>query len=194
MFDKVAYRKRRNEGLRGQEDLTPAPKLAVWTKEDHEAGKCGEKQIGKERTSGVTMMMTKKGLIANPRRVKRRKLVNRHATKKGHVYGAKIGSKEFNILQNRRKHFIGKTFGTAIVDEHTDKDGKLTISTHYTFPAKTKHLRSVSEELEIHREKAAEIESNSGIIYGETNKQRFERKKEQRNAANSAKRAASSAA
>ena len=60
MFDKKKYWERRKQGLSGIEDLRTPPKVALFTQEDHERGICGVKQIGKERTSGVTMVMTKK--------------------------------------------------------------------------------------------------------------------------------------
>lgn len=149
MFDKKAYAERRKQGLRGQGDLAPPPALAKWTEEDLAAGKCGAKAVGSDRTSDVTMHMTKKGLIAVTRKMNRRKMVDRDFTHAGHAYGRRIGSKIFNIIRHKLKRDIGANFG-KIID--TEIEGRL-VNRKYTFPVKSRHLRSVSQEQITHLQK-----------------------------------------
>lgn len=78
MFDKKAYRERRNKGLRGQEDFTPAPEIAKWTEEDFKKGKCEKEDVGTGRISGVSMEFGRGGMVAVTRRMKRQKSVSRH--------------------------------------------------------------------------------------------------------------------
>jgi hypothetical protein len=73
-MDKQDYRDRRKDGKRGQGDSLPMPPLAAYTELDHERGKCGAKQVGQDRTSNVEMRMTKKGLAAYPRRMRRQRV------------------------------------------------------------------------------------------------------------------------
>lgn len=101
MFNKTAYRKRREQGLRGQIDLTPLATIAKWTEDDHKKGKCEKHEIGKERTSKVNMVMTKKGLVASGRKAERRRFVDRAFTKKGVVFGRK--EKEDKIIHHIAK-------------------------------------------------------------------------------------------
>lgn len=143
MFDKKAYWERRKQGLRGQEPL-PEPQLAKWTEEDHKAKKCGEKQIGKERTSGVTMHMTKKGLVAVTRKMNRRKVVDRHFTKRGFEYGIRIGGKIHGKLMSAKRKFAREHKGERIDSPEITRHKEL-----YPLeinPRKTNHMRMLERK------------------------------------------------
>lgn len=160
-FDKEQYRARRDRGMRGQDNLAAAvkPNIALFTEEDHKKGLCGSAQVGKPRTSGVTMHATKKGMIAITRRMKRRKQVDRDFTSRGHAFGVKIGSKVYNLFQHR-KHKINRELIAP------------------------RHIKNMVIDAE-RREKNNQLAISNGYRFGETNKQRFERHKEARNAARS---------
>jgi len=100
MFSKEEYWKRRNHvsvtrtedgeissatpaPLRGQEDLTPKPKLI--------------------KTSDVPYIKIGGQIIALNRKDRRRKTKNRKFTKKGYHFGMKIGGKEYKIVHHLAK-------------------------------------------------------------------------------------------
>jgi hypothetical protein len=107
MFDKEEYWANRKDGKRGQGEPTTAPELAVWTKEDHEEGRCGVEQIGKTRTSGVSMYaMGDKPPRAVTRKMKRGKVVDRNFTKRGYEYGVPIDSKKYRDVKRAQRKAI----------------------------------------------------------------------------------------
>jgi hypothetical protein len=57
------------------------------------------------------MHMTKKGLVAVTRKMKRQKIVNRSATKKGHEYGVKIGDALYRKFKRAQRNFSKKNKG-----------------------------------------------------------------------------------
>lgn len=119
MFDNKKYWENRKNGLRGQENLSQEPKVV--------------------RESGVEMQMTRKGLIAMPRYKRRHKLVDRHQTKKGFVYGVKIGSKVHEKLESAKRKFAKLHKGERIISEEQRRhleNNPLTID-----PAKSNHER-----------------------------------------------------
>lgn len=139
MFDKKKYWERRKQGLPGVEDLRTPPKIAVFTEEDHKRGICCKKQIGKERTSGVTMHMTKKGLVAVSRKQNRRKIVDRHFTKQDFEYGIRIGGKIHNKMVAAKRKFAKLHKGERIISEEQRRhleNNPLTID-----PTKSNHER-----------------------------------------------------
>jgi hypothetical protein len=101
---------RQPKPLRGQDTL-PRPSVAKWTETDFEAGKCKKEEVGQERLPKKMewRMDKKEGLIAYPRRDRRRKIVDRNFTKEGYraifingkAEGAvKIGGRQSNMYNH----------------------------------------------------------------------------------------------
>lgn len=123
MFNKTEYWKNKKAGKRGQGEQ-PEPKF--------------------EASPGQHMVKVGKGFQMVNREQSRRKLVDRTTTKKGFVYGVKIGSKLYNKLERAKNKFAKEHKGERVPSE----EQRIHLENHplRIDPTKSNHQRMLARK------------------------------------------------
>lgn len=123
-------------------------KTEYW--KNRKAGKRGQ---GDDTPATVT-----KTNGASTRKRDRKRLVNRDMTRKGFVYGTRIGTRVHNSIITAQKRFMNEQFSdkkitskTLMSKDKPDQKAKENVVYKYMFNFKSKHTRSETEEMQRHR-------------------------------------------